>query len=73
MAENALFYELSFDSERIENALKQLPEGCRAVFLLAESEGYSHKEIAKMLHISEGTSKSQLHYAKQRLQKYLSP
>jgi RNA polymerase sigma factor (sigma-70 family) len=47
----------------------QLPVGYRTVFNLYEIEGYSHAEIAKMLNISEGTSKSQLSKAKGLLQK----
>jgi RNA polymerase sigma-70 factor (ECF subfamily) len=57
--------------EDLEKAILSLPDGSRAVFLLIEVEGYKHKEIAEMLNISEGTSKSQLHYAKKQLQKYL--
>ncbi|HMP94497.1 MAG TPA: RNA polymerase sigma factor [Phnomibacter sp.] len=50
--------------------IQQLPEGYRTIFNLYVLEGYSHKEIAQLLHISEGTSKSQLARAKQLLQKY---
>jgi RNA polymerase sigma-70 factor (ECF subfamily) len=57
--------------EDLEKAILSLPDGSRAVFLLIEVEGYKHKEVAEMLNISEGTSKSQLHYAKKQLQKYL--
>jgi RNA polymerase sigma factor (sigma-70 family) len=56
----------------LENAMAQLPRGAKMVFILAEIEGYTHKEIADMMEISEGTSKSQLHAAKQKLQQYLS-
>jgi RNA polymerase sigma factor (sigma-70 family) len=63
--------EDAIDIEYLENAIQSLPEGCRSVFVLAEVEGYSHKEIAELLHISEGTSKSQLFHAKKRLQKSL--
>jgi RNA polymerase sigma factor (sigma-70 family) len=56
----------------LENAIKKLPYGAKMVFLLAEVEGYSHKEIADMMEISVGTSKSQLYAAKQKLQIYLS-
>lgn len=49
-----------------------LPPGYRAVFNLALIEGYSHQEIAQMLNISEGTSKSQLSKARSFLQKKLS-
>lgn len=44
--------------------LQKLPIGCRTVFNLFAIEGYKHKEIAKELEISEGTSKSQ--YARAR-------
>jgi RNA polymerase sigma-70 factor (ECF subfamily) len=46
-----------------------LPAGYRTVFNLFVIEGYSHKEIAAMLDISEGTSKSQLNKARVQLQK----
>ncbi len=59
------------DIEYLEKAINALPEGARAVFVLAEVEGFGHKEIAEMLQISEGTSKSQLHYAKKCLRKIL--
>lgn len=55
------------DVDYLEKAINQLPEGYRAVFVLVEIEGYPHKEIAKMLNISEGTSKSQLFHAKKKL------
>lgn len=47
--------------------LNLLPEGCRIVFILYVIEGYKHKEIADLLNISEGTSKSQLNLAKTKL------
>ena len=49
----------------------QLPVGYRTVFNLYVIEGYEHKEIARMLGISEGTSRSQLSKAKALLQKIL--
>ncbi|MCW5921478.1 MAG: RNA polymerase sigma factor [Saprospiraceae bacterium] len=60
------------DVEYLEHAIQALPEGYRAVFVLAEIEGFSHKEIGDMLGISEGTSKSQLFYAKKRLRQTLT-
>lgn len=57
--------------EYLDKAIRELPDGYRAVFLLIEVEGYSHKETAGMLGISEGTSKSQLYHAKKMLQKKL--
>lgn len=56
----------------LEKAILSLPTGYRTIFLLIEVEGYKHKEVAKMLDISEGTSKSQLFYAKKQLQKILN-
>jgi RNA polymerase sigma factor (sigma-70 family) len=52
--------------------LHELPAGYRAVFNLYAIEGYSHKEIADMLQISEGTSKSQLSKARGLLQKWIA-
>lgn len=52
----------------LENAILCLPGGYRTVFILIEIEGYKHKEVAEMMGISEGTSKSQLHDAKKLLQ-----
>ncbi|MCB0569420.1 MAG: RNA polymerase sigma factor [Phaeodactylibacter sp.] len=60
------------DVEYLEKAIQGLPEGYRAVFVLIEVEGYSHKEVAEMLGISVGTSKSQLFYAKKRLRDSIS-
>ena len=51
--------------------LNYLPEGCRAIFNLFAIEGYPHKEIATMLSITEGTSKSQLNFARKKLQELL--
>ena len=51
----------------LENAIKQLPLGYRTVFVLHDVEGYDHDEIARMLEISQGTSKSQLHKARLKL------
>ncbi|MEY8760461.1 RNA polymerase sigma factor [Chryseobacterium tongliaoense] len=61
---------LSFEKD-ILNLLNFLPEGCRAIFNLFAIEGYPHKEIATMLSISEGTSKSQLNFARKKLQELL--
>ncbi|WP_028663642.1 RNA polymerase sigma factor [Runella zeae] len=48
--------------------VRELPPGCQSVFNLYAIEGYQHNEIAEMLGISEGTSKSQYARAKQLLQ-----
>lgn len=54
--------------EALAQAIAELPAGYRAVFCLVEVEGYLHREVAELLNISEGTSKSQLHQAKRLLQ-----
>lgn len=61
----------SIDTEYLEKAIQNLPDGFRAVFTLVEIEGYKHKEVAEILGISEGTSKSQFFYAKKKLKEYL--
>lgn len=55
----------------LERALAQLPEGCRAAFLLYDVEGLDHREVADALGIAEGTSKSQVHKARLRLRAIL--
>lgn len=61
-------FEAEISGEELHKAILMLDEGYRSVFVLYEVEGYSHREISDMLKISEGTSKSQLHYAKKKLQ-----
>ncbi|MBX2896192.1 MAG: sigma-70 family RNA polymerase sigma factor [Cyclobacteriaceae bacterium] len=51
--------------------IQSLPDGARVVFNLFAIEGYNHKEIAAMLDISEGTSKSQYSRAKSLLKSKL--
>ncbi len=51
----------------LERAIRDLPDGCRAAFLLHDVEGFEHREVATMLGIAEGTSKSQVHKARCRL------
>ena len=55
-----------------EQALRKLPTGYREVVLLHDLYGYTHREIATMLDIAEGTSKSQLTRGRQRLRDLLS-
>lgn len=57
--------------EELMNVIHKLPEGSRMVFNLFVIEGYSHKEISEMMHISEGTSKSQFFNAKKILKTLL--
>ncbi|MDG4715798.1 MULTISPECIES: RNA polymerase sigma factor [Winogradskyella] len=52
----------------IQQLIDSLPEGYKMVFVMYAIEGYKHYEIAELLNISEGTSKSQLFKARQMLQ-----
>ncbi len=60
------------DRVALNNAIKDLPQGYRTIFVLHEVEGYEHQEIAEMLGCSVGNSKSQLHKAKLRIRELLS-
>jgi RNA polymerase sigma-70 factor (ECF subfamily) len=55
----------------LERALEQLPEGCREAFVLHDVEGFDHKEVADLLGIAEGTSKSQVFKARVKLRALL--
>jgi RNA polymerase sigma-70 factor (ECF subfamily) len=55
----------------LERAISRLPEGARAAFLLHDVEGFEHHEVAKILGVSEGTSKSQVHKARMKLRTML--
>jgi RNA polymerase sigma-70 factor (ECF subfamily) len=59
------------DQIALDTAIGKLPPGYRKVFVLHDVEGYEHEEIARILHCSSGTSKSQLHKARLRLRKLL--
>ncbi|MET3026377.1 RNA polymerase sigma factor [Flavobacterium sp. UW10123] len=74
-AEDEFFVEESFNDidsqftvEQIQYLIDALPDGYKMVFNLYAIEGYKHNEIAKMLGINEGTSKSQLSHARKMLQ-----
>ena len=56
----------------LERALARLPEGCRAAFVLHDVEGLEHREVAEVLGIAEGTSKSQVHKARTKLRALLT-
>ena len=56
----------------LERAIARLPEGARAAFVLHDVEGFQHHEVASILGISEGTSKSQVHKARLRLRAHLT-
>ena len=59
------------DRIALDKAIGQLPRGYRTIFVLHDVEGYEHEEIAKMLGLSIGTSKSQLHKARRKLRDLL--
>jgi RNA polymerase sigma factor (sigma-70 family) len=61
----------SISMVQIHEAIKQLPEGCRQVFVLYAIEDYTHGQIAEELQVSIGTSKSQYSRAKQLLQQII--
>ena len=56
----------------IEGAVERLPAGAREVFVLHDMEGYKHEEIARMLEVDPGTSRSQLHRARLLLRQQLA-
>lgn len=60
--------ELAVD---FESAVERLPDGAREVFVLHDVEGYKHREIADLLGVTSGTSKSQLHRARMILRDHL--
>lgn len=60
------------EAEDLMQLLNHIPEGCKTVFNLFAIEGFSHKEIAAMLGISEGTSKSQLNASRTKLKELVN-
>lgn len=63
--------ETDLEVNDIQQLIDELPEGYKMVFIMYAIEGYKHHEIAELLNISEGTSKSQLFKARQLLQEKL--
>ena len=59
------------DRLALDSAIAQLPPGYKNVFVLHDVEGFEHEEVARILGCSVGTSKSQLHKARLKLQKLL--
>jgi RNA polymerase sigma-70 factor (ECF subfamily) len=56
----------------LDDAIVGLTDGARAVFVLYSLEGYTHDEIGALLGIAQGSSKAQLHRARQLLQAKLN-
>ena len=63
--------EMIYDTKKIFKEIEQLPDGYRIILTLYLLEGYDHTEISQILGISESTSKSQYHRAKEKLRKTL--
>jgi RNA polymerase sigma-70 factor, ECF subfamily len=63
---------LRADRLDLERAIARLAPGYRAAFVLHDVEGFDHHEVADMLGIAEGTSKSQVHKARLKIREYLS-
>ena len=64
--------ESQFSIEDIQSLIDNLPDGYKMVFNLYCVEGFKHQEIATMLGINEGTSKSQLSHARKMLQEQIN-
>lgn len=60
------------DKIALKNAIAELPNGYRKVFVLHDIEGFEHEEVARVMGISVGTSKSQLHKARLKLRMLLA-
>jgi RNA polymerase sigma-70 factor (ECF subfamily) len=58
----------NFHRDELLQMIQDLPLGCQVIFNMYAIEGYTHKEIAEKLDISEGTSKSQYSRARSLLQ-----
>lgn len=77
--EDEIYFEESFDAtdshfsvEDIQFLIDNLPDGYKIIFNLYAIEGYKHHEIASMLGINEGTSKSQLSHARKMLKQQIN-
>jgi len=64
--------ELNIDIEELNHYINQLPENCKIVFNLYVIEGYKHAEIAEILNVNIGTSKTQLFRARKALKEMIS-
>lgn len=64
--------EMNIAAEELYSLISQLPERCRVVFNLYVIEGYKHHEIAEILNVSVGTSKTQLYRARNSLKEMVS-
>lgn len=62
----------NFGHKELMDMVRKLPTGCQVIFNLYAIEGFKHNEIAQMLEISEGTSKSQYARAKSLLKEWIT-
>jgi RNA polymerase sigma factor (sigma-70 family) len=60
------------DITEVHREIKRLPDGCRQIFVLYAMEDNTHQQIAGLLGISEGTSKSQYHRARKLLRERIN-
>lgn len=63
--------DIKLETADLHKMIQKLPPVCKQIFNLYAIDGYNHREIGEMLGINEGTSKSQLHVARAKLQKML--
>ena len=68
---NSVSTSESLEVEDLMKIIQKLPKGYQLVFNLFAIEGYTHKEISELLHISEDTSKSQYFRARAFLRTYI--
>ena len=66
------YIESQYSVDEIQTLIDNLPDGYKMVFNLYAIEGFKHHEIATMLNINEGTSKSQLSHARKMLQNQIN-
>jgi len=64
--------EIEYDSDLLQLMIDNLPNGYKTVLMMFTVEGYSHKEIAEMLGVTESTSKTQVFKARKMLQQQLA-
>lgn len=71
-AKSSYTSETELDIEEVQKLIDMLPEGYKIIFNMYAIEGYKHQEIAEILNISVGTSKSQLFKARNMLQQKIN-
>ena len=64
--------DLKFEAEELLGFIDRLPAESKKVFVLFAVDGYSHKEIAEMLEISDGTSKWHVSFARKKLRELIA-